>query len=330
MPTPPFVLPNDLTTLPFRITTREVLAICRYGRVTLTSRIKAGKMPEPVDRGGAGDIFLRDEVLRALKLIPAPNAAPEPDPWEFNREAFRALRERGKRANAYGRKAAQSEAERLAVAPAKPMIRNATLPPKTQKSHDKGKKISPRDLGPYVRMKLRTDGTFAVTFGVPDRYRPSEWPASIHLPIKAPRTGDLNNKDEVARIRTDAADLLKSFHQARGIVSAVDDPPASKPTRLRSIMKQLGPYVVIRPRKDGTYYVYQFVPLILRPKGWKATIPLPLHEPRTGDLRNKEEFSRIRADAATLHQSLTNERIIQARHGGRPVGRKAKTEKPDA
>lgn len=248
MPSPPVALPHDLTTLPFRIATPVVLAICGYGRVTLTSRIKAGKMPKPIDRGGAGDIWLRDDILRALKLIPDPNAAPEPSGWEnFDPVAFKALLEQDKADRAFARKMDRMEAKRLAPPPPKPKVIDAKLPP------------------------LR----------------------------------------------------------GRAAAPATTEPDVDRP-RLRSIMKQLGPYVVIKPRKDGTYYVYQFVPLIHRPKGWRATIPLPLDEPRTGNLRDRTEFKRIQVDAAALHRTMMKERVAEARQGGRPVGRKPKAKGPDA
>ena len=139
----------------------------------------------------------------------------------------------------------------------------------------------------------------------------------------------MTNAEEVARIRGDAATLLRSFREARGYVPPIAANIEKSDARERSIMKQLGPYVVIKPRVDGTYYVYQFVPLIHRAKGWKSTIPLPLEEPRTGDLRDRKEFKRIQVDAAALHRSMMMERAAEARQGGRRVGRKRKKEGPD-
>ena len=51
-----------------RIHLPEVLALAKYGRVTLWRRQRAGKMPLPIDRGACGGIYDRDAVLKALGM----------------------------------------------------------------------------------------------------------------------------------------------------------------------------------------------------------------------------------------------------------------------
>ena len=71
-----------------------------------------------------------------------------------------------------------------------------------------------------------------------------------------------------------------------------------------SVKLELGRYVTVRPRVDGTSRVLLEVPPRLRPSDWSATIPLPVEEPRTGDLTNGREVARIQADAARLYRQL--------------------------
>lgn len=77
-----------------------------------------------------------------------------------------------------------------------------------------------------------------------------------------------------------------------------------------SVALELGKYVTLRPRRDGTFRVLMEVPARLRPSGWSAAIPLPIHGARTGDLTDLAEVARIRDDAATLYL-----RLVQARAG---------------
>lgn len=225
-----------------------VLALSGYSRGTLINRIKAGKMPAPIDRGGNGSIWLRDDLLRALGLISDPNAAPEPNPWDnFDPVRYRQILADQREQDAFRRKMERAAAKRLEPRKPRPKVELAKLPPKRAKASTS---VGPAD---------KPDGQ-----------------------------------------------------------------------RLKSIMRQLGRYVVIKPRKDGTYYVYMFVPLILRPKGWKATIALPLDEPRTGDLRSRQELARIKADAATLYRSMTNERLAQARQLQAVAERRATKPNEDA
>lgn len=71
-----------------------------------------------------------------------------------------------------------------------------------------------------------------------------------------------------------------------------------------SVKLDLGKYVTLRPRKDGTARVYFQVPERLRPPGWLSLIPLPMAGARKGDLTDANEVGRIQADAATLYQNL--------------------------
>ena len=72
--------------------------------------------------------------------------------------------------------------------------------------------------------------------------------------------------------------------------------------------RDLGRFVVLRKRKDGTYRVLMEVPKRLRPSGWSATIPLPVEAPRTGRLTDLHEMARVRQDADRLYARLTRER----------------------
>lgn len=73
----------------------------------------------------------------------------------------------------------------------------------------------PDFLGRYVVVKERSSGRHAVYFHVPKRLRPIGWRPTINLPLDKPRTGNLNDEVEVARIRADAATLLHSMHRER-------------------------------------------------------------------------------------------------------------------
>lgn len=66
-----------------------VLALCGYSAGTLWTRIKAGRMPKAIDRGAEGYIWLRDDVLRALGLIPDAGQSQKANPWDIDPEALR-------------------------------------------------------------------------------------------------------------------------------------------------------------------------------------------------------------------------------------------------
>lgn len=81
-------------------------------------------------------------------------------------------------------------------------------------------------------------------------------------------------------------------------------------TPMPSVQLDLGRYVTLRPRRDGTFRVLMEVPPRLRPSGWSAAIPLPVEGARTGNLTDLEEVGRIQADAKRLYH-----RLLQARMG---------------
>jgi excisionase family DNA binding protein len=84
--------------LPIRLTTREVCALARFSRVTLWQRIKAGRMPAPIDHGRQS-IFDRDAVLEALRPV-VTMSTPERDPnWAANVIAERTASLQRRRAN---------------------------------------------------------------------------------------------------------------------------------------------------------------------------------------------------------------------------------------
>lgn len=93
-------------------------------------------------------------------------------------------------------------------------------------------------------------------------------------------------------------------------------------TPMPSVRLELGRYVTLRPRRDGTFRVLMEVPPRLRPSGWSAAIPLPVDGARTGDLTDADEVRRIQADAGILYT-----RLLQARVGA-PAPQLAKRDLP--
>lgn len=89
------------------------------------------------------------------------------------------------------------------------------------------------DLGRYVTVRPRKDGTARVLFEVPKRLRPSDWSAAIPLPVTGERRGDLTDADEVARIQADAKRLLDRLRAAR-MGRAAAPPARSMPELIRS------------------------------------------------------------------------------------------------
>jgi len=75
-----------------------------------------------------------------------------------------------------------------------------------------------------------------------------------------------------------------------------------------SVKLQLGTYVTLRPRKDGTFRVFFQVPAKQRPQGWLSAIPLPIEGDRKGDLQDANEVARIQADAKALYAKLTDDK----------------------
>lgn len=84
--------------------------------------------------------------------------------------------------------------------------------------------------------------------------------------------------------------------------------PRSPSTPMPSVKLELGRYVTLRPRADGTYRVFFQVPAKLRPSDWPSLIPLPVNGARTGDLRNAAEVKQIQDDAKALYNRLQRAR----------------------
>lgn len=89
------------------------------------------------------------------------------------------------------------------------------------------------DLGRYVTVRPRKDGTARVLFEVPARLRPSGWSPAIPLPVNGERRGDLTDADEVGRIQTDAIALLRRLQAAR-MGREAETPARSMPALVRS------------------------------------------------------------------------------------------------
>jgi len=75
-----------------------------------------------------------------------------------------------------------------------------------------------------------------------------------------------------------------------------------------TVKLDLGRFVTLRPRADGTHRVLFEVPPRLRPSGWSATIPLPIQGQRTGNLTDADELARIKKDAKALYEKLQRDR----------------------
>lgn len=75
-----------------------------------------------------------------------------------------------------------------------------------------------------------------------------------------------------------------------------------------SVKLDLGRYVTLRKRRDGTFRVFFQVPKRLRPEGWLSLIPLPVEGERKGNLTDADEIARIQADAARLYGDLLGDR----------------------
>ena len=113
------------------------------------------------------------------------------------------------------------------------------------------------ELGKYVTVRPRADGTFRVLFEVPPRLRPSGWSPAIPLPLTdSARRGDLDNGHELAAIQRDAADLYaKLVRQRDG--RAVDEPANKRTlTKLIRLWQQSSAYNDLRPKSRSHYGTY--------------------------------------------------------------------------
>jgi integrase len=108
----------------------------------------------------------------------------------------------------------------------------------------------PFDLGKYVTLRHRKDGTARVFFQVPERLRPSDWPSLIPLPHQE-RRGDLTDASEVQRIQQDAAalyDRLQAARMGRAVVADRRDVKA-----LNRLWQQSGEFKAKRPTTQKGY-----------------------------------------------------------------------------
>jgi hypothetical protein len=101
------------------------------------------------------------------------------------------------------------------------------------------------DLGRYVTLRRRADGTYRVLLEVPTRLRPSGWLPAIPLPVAAergdgsfvPRRGDLTDEMEIRAIREDAAMLYGRLSEAR--LGRIPGPEAAgSPTGLAALSRE--------------------------------------------------------------------------------------------
>lgn len=109
------------------------------------------------------------------------------------------------------------------------------------------------DLGRFVTVRRRADGTARVLFEVPPRLRPSDWSATIPLPRAGGRIGNLSDPSEVARIRRDA-DALYAELQAlrRGVVRL----PARSLKALVRQWQSTDEWLSLRPTSQKHYEAY--------------------------------------------------------------------------
>lgn len=110
------------------------------------------------------------------------------------------------------------------------------------------------ELGRFVSVRgPRADGTFRVLFEIPPRLRPSGWSPTTPLPIQAPRTGDLADAAEVARIQADAAALYQKYLAAR---AGRDAPAGPDPRTLKTLIaawERSEAYRATKPRTQKGY-----------------------------------------------------------------------------
>lgn len=113
-------------------------------------------------------------------------------------------------------------------------------------------KSQPFDLGSYVILRQRKNGTYRVLFEVPERIRPAGWPATIPLPIETPRTGDFAaHPEEQLRIKADAAHLNQQMAEERGKrVSVASDRTLET---LAQQWRRTGAYKALKPRTQRGY-----------------------------------------------------------------------------
>lgn len=124
------------------------------------------------------------------------------------------------------------------------------------------------DLGRYVTVRPRKDGTARVLFEVPARLRPSGWSPAIPLPIGGERRGDLTDADEVSRIQADAIAMLAKLRAAR-LGREVESPTRSMPALIRSWQSTQR----FKDKKPKTQKGYEYHAGII--SDWSASIGHP-------------------------------------------------------
>lgn len=128
-----------------------------------------------------------------------------------------------------------------------------------------------QELGKYVSVRLRKDGTHRVLFEVPARLRPSGWPSTRPLPTEG-RRGNLNDAAEVARIQEDAKRLYDELIAVRTGVPQVD-PNRRSFTTLITAWKNSQAWKDNKPRTNKGYDDY-----LREVKAWEtANNPDPTH-----------------------------------------------------
>lgn len=110
------------------------------------------------------------------------------------------------------------------------------------------------DLGRFVTLRPRADGTHRVLFEVPPRLRPSDWSATIPLPIEGSRAGNLADADELARIKRDAERLYQQLQRVRRGQSAV--PLGRTFADLARAWQKSSSWAVLRPTSRQHYEAY--------------------------------------------------------------------------
>lgn len=113
-------------------------------------------------------------------------------------------------------------------------------------------------------------------------------------------------------VSTATALRLRKAFAARGVTYRIrkgvmhigirDNPRPEKPGVPEPVRNL--PYVVLRPRTDGTYRILFEVPARIRPSGWPSTRPLPCTAARTGNVMDEAEMAAVRKDAARLLKEL--------------------------
>lgn len=109
------------------------------------------------------------------------------------------------------------------------------------------------ELGKYVTLRARADGTHRVFFQVPARLRPSAWPSLIPLPQAGERTGDLRDAGQVAAIQRDAKALYDDLTAAR---DGLAKPARRTFDTLVRLYQESDAWTTLRPKTQKVYGTY--------------------------------------------------------------------------